>query len=143
MGTLAHAMVQADIQGERLDCDILYQSQSTHSANGNNLVKGIKNVMEILLAIIGSGALSSIIAGIFSLIQNRKNKKDGVSKGVRQLLYDRIKYLGRCYISDGTISAEDLEDLMQMHGIYHTDLGGNGYLDNLMEQVKHLPIKSK
>ena len=99
--------------------------------------------MEILLAIIGSGALSSIIAGIFSLIQNRKNKKDGVSKGVRQLLYDRIKYLGRCYISDGTISAEDLEDLMQMHGIYHTDLGGNGYLDNLMEQVKHLPIKSK
>ena len=97
--------------------------------------------MEILLAIIGSGALSSIIAGIFSLIQNRKNKKDGVSKGVRQLLYDRIKYLGRCYISDGTISAEDLEDLMQMHGIYHTDLGGNGYLDNLMEQVKHLPIK--
>ena len=99
--------------------------------------------MEILLAIIGSGALSSIIAGIFSLVQNRKNKKDGVSKGVRQLLYDRIKYLGRCYISDGTISAEDLEDLMQMHGIYHTDLGGNGYLDNLMEQVKHLPIKSK
>ena len=99
--------------------------------------------MEILLAIIGSGALSSIIAGIFSLIQNRKNKKDGVSKGVRQLLYDRIKYLGRCYISDGTISAEDLEDLMQMHGIYHTDLGGNGYLDSLMEQVKHLPIKSK
>ena len=97
--------------------------------------------MEILLAIIGSGALSSIIAGIFSLIQNRKNKKDGVSKGVRQLLYDRIKYLGRCYISDGTISAEDLEDLMQMHGIYHTDLGGNGYLDNLMEQVKRLPIK--
>ena len=99
--------------------------------------------MEILLAIIGSGALSSIIAGIFSLIQNRKNKKDGVSKGVRQLLYDRIKYLGRCYISDGTISAEDLEDLMQIHGIYHTDLGGNGYLDSLMEQVKHLPIKSK
>lgn len=97
--------------------------------------------MEILLAIIGSGALSSIIAGIFSLIQNRKNKKDGVSKGVRQLLYDRIKYLGRCYISDGTISAEDLEDLMQIHGIYHTDLGGNGYLDSLMEQVKRLPIK--
>ena len=97
--------------------------------------------MTILLAIIGSGALSSLIAGIFNLIQNRKNKKDGVSKGVRQLLYDRIKHLGRCYISVGEISAEDLEDLMQMHSIYHTDLGGNGYLDNLMEQVKRLPVK--
>ena len=97
----------------------------------------------IIAAAVSSSALSAVIAGIFGVLQGRKNKKDGVSKGVRQLLYDRIKYLGRCYISDGTISAEDLEDLMQMHGIYHTDLGGNGYLDNLMEQVKHLPIKSK
>lgn len=99
--------------------------------------------MTILLAIIGSGALSSLIAGIFGLIQHRKSKKDGVSKGVRQLLYDRIKHLGRCYISEGAISAEDLEDLMQMHGIYHSDLGGNGYLDSIMEQVKKLPIKAK
>lgn len=98
---------------------------------------------DIIAAAVSSSALSAVIAGIFGVLQGRKNKKDGVSKGVRQLLYDRIKYLGRCYISDGTISAEDLEDLMQMHGIYHTDLGGNGYLDNLMEQVKHLPIKSK
>ena len=96
---------------------------------------------DIIAAAVSSSALSAVIAGIFGVLQGRKNKKDGVSKGVRQLLYDRIKYLGRCYISDGTISAEDLEDLMQMHGIYHTDLGGNGYLDNLMEQVKRLPIK--
>lgn len=98
--------------------------------------------MEILIAILGSGVLSTIISGIFALVSQSKTQKqkntDGVSKGVRQLLYDRIKYLGRCYISDGTISAEDLEDLMQMHGIYHTDLGGNGYLDNLMEQVLSL-----
>lgn len=97
--------------------------------------------MEILIAILGSSALSSIIAGIFALVTRRKDKQDGVSKGVRQLLYDRIKHLGRCYIADGTISQEDLEDLMQMHGIYHTDLGGNGYLDNLMEQVKRLPLR--
>lgn len=97
--------------------------------------------MEILIAILGSSALSSIIAGIFALVTRHKDKQNGVSKGVRQLLYDRIKHLGRRYIADGTISQEDLEDLMQMHGIYHTDLGGNGYLDNLMEQVKRLPLR--
>jgi hypothetical protein len=27
-----------------------------------------------------------------------------------------------------------------MHQVYHDDLNGNGFLDNLMRQVKNLPI---
>ena len=97
--------------------------------------------MEIFAAILGSGALSALISGIFALLRDKKAKKDGVRAGVRQLLYDKIKYLGRKYVADGEVSCEDLEDLMDMHKIYHDDLGGNGYLDHIMTQVKKLRLK--
>ena len=96
--------------------------------------------MEIYIAIIGSSALSAIISGIMSIIRDRKLCKDGVREGVRQLLYDRIKFLGRKYITAGEVSAEDLEDLIDMHKIYHTQLGGNGFLDKIMERVQNLKV---
>jgi len=96
--------------------------------------------VEIIVAILGSGALSALISGIFGIIRDRKAKKDGVHAGVRQLLYDKIKCLGRRYIAENEITSEDLEDLIDMHKIYHDDLAGNGYLDHVMEEVKKLKI---
>ena len=58
----------------------------------------------------------------------------------RALLYERIKFLARRFIAESEISGEDLEDLIAMHESYH-NLGGNGFLDKLMQQVKSLPIK--
>ena len=69
--------------------------------------------------------------------------KHGVAAGPRALLYDRIKFLSKHYIADGEIDAESLEDLIEMHRIYQEELGGNGYLDTLICQVKHLHIKAK
>lgn len=57
------------------------------------------------------------------------------------LLYDRIKHLGKSYIERGSISTDELEDLVEMHAIYHEDLDGNGFLDAIMASVKALPIK--
>jgi hypothetical protein len=48
--------------------------------------------------------------------------------------------LGRHHIGAGFISVEDLEDLTKMHESYKADLDGNGFLDNLMGQVKALPL---
>ena len=53
--------------------------------------------MEIFAAVLGSGALSALISGIFALVRDKKAQKDGVRAGVRQLLYDKIKFLGRKY----------------------------------------------
>lgn len=97
--------------------------------------------MELALAIIGSGALSALISGFFTLAANKKKKAGGVTAGTRILLYDRIKYLGRSYIRAGSIASEDLEDIIEMHKVYHDDLGGNGYLDSLMDRVKKLPVR--
>ena len=38
---------------------------------------------------------------------------------------------------------EELEDLIDMHKVYHGPLRGNGFLDDLMEQVRHLEHRVK
>ena len=95
----------------------------------------------IIIAIISSGALSTLISGIFNLWSARKKSNDGVRAGMKMLLYDRIKHLGIAYISRGSITTDELEDLTEMHRIYHYDLDGNGFLDALMNSVNKLPIK--
>ena len=95
--------------------------------------------MEIVLAILGSSALASLISGVISLIANRKKQETGVEAGVRILLYDRIKHLGIKYIERGYITHDEYEDLGRMHDVYHNALNGNGFLDNIMEQVNELP----
>ena len=95
--------------------------------------------MEIILAILGSSALAAVISGIFGLLVSRQHKENGVAAGVRILLYERIKFLGTRYVEKGYVSNDDYEDLLKMHRVYHNPLKGNGFLDDIMEQVKKLP----
>ena len=97
---------------------------------------------ELVIAIIGSGALSALITGLIHLREQKLKKDDGVKAGVRILLYDRIKKLGLTYIQQGYITADALEDLEHMHEIYHRELSGNGYLDSIMNLVRRLPIRN-
>ena len=98
---------------------------------------------EIIIAVISSSALSAIISGVFTMAIRRSERRTGALAGIKILLYDRIKYLCEKYISLGLIPLDKLEDLMKMHGIYHDDLGGNGFLDDQMEKVKALPVKTE
>lgn len=108
--------------------------------------------MELILTALCGAAGAALVSGIFSVIMWRLNRKaakedkstektDNLTCGVRVLLYDRIKYLGKSHLNHGYITAEDLEDLTSMHQVYHNQLGGNGFLDNVMKQVNNLPIK--
>jgi len=96
---------------------------------------------EIVLAIIASGFLSVIVSEISSYFKDKKKKKSKEVKGIRMCLYVMIKDRGRSYLTQGFITDEDLEDMIMLHKVYHDDLGGNGYLDQIMAQVKQLPIK--
>lgn len=126
--------------------------------------------MELLKAFLGGAGGAALATGLFMIIKwlldRRAAKEDKaddrkavdckargeeiarVEKRVDALyvanriqLYDRIKHLGKAYIKQEQISPEDLKDLIDMHKCYHDDLGGNGFLDEIMEQVRHLPIK--
>lgn len=103
--------------------------------------------MSVWAAILTGGVAAAVVSGIFSVILWRLNrgaekedKADDIKIGLRILLYDRIKYLGKRYIEREYITAEELEDIMAMHKVYHDNLHGNGFLDSIMEQVKALQI---
>lgn len=75
--------------------------------------------------------------------KNLTQKVDALCVAVRELLYDRIKHLGKAYLDRGYISTEELEDFINMHKIYHNTLEGNGFLDEIVKQVKSLPIRDR
>ena len=113
---------------------------------------------EVFTALIGGSVGAAIVAGVFSLLRwglDRKAVKDdraedieataeeklaNVIAGQRMLLYMEIKRLAKDHLREKSITTEDLEDLVEMHGIYHDRLSGNGFLDSLMHQVRKLPI---
>lgn len=112
------------------------------------------DVGQLLTIALGGGFSAALVSGLIQLLLWRLNRKaakedkcnegdNQVKNALRVLLYDRIKYLGRCYIDQGFVTADDLEDIVEMHKCYHDDLDGNGFLDTLMAQVKALPIRKK
>ena len=122
--------------------------------------------MQWLLALLGGGAGTAFVGGIFTLIQWKLTRKAAredraaeqgseesrelkrlvgvLVEADRTILYDRIKHLGKSYIARGYISVEELEDIDLMHGVYHDKdkLGGNGFLDALMKTVHALEVRA-
>lgn len=123
--------------------------------------------MDVLLDLLKSAFGAGIVAGLFGLWQWRLNRKaqkedkaadravvscaargreiEQLQKTVnhlivadRTLLYDRIKNLAKTYIKREYITVEEYEDLERMHKVYHDDLNGNGFLDDIMKEVKKL-----
>lgn len=92
-----------------------------------------------MIATFISGGLVAIINLLTVIYTSRQTKKNLNSKALMMLMYDKITFLANKAISKGEITREELRVLIEMHTIYH-DLGGNGYLDAIMEQLTHLPI---
>jgi len=91
----------------------------------------------IIVAVLGSGLLSTIINRLFDWW----DKKNGTQNGVRLILKDRLRFLCARYIEQGWIYEDELEDLVMMHNCYQKSLKGNGYLDSLMARVQSLEIR--
>lgn len=123
--------------------------------------------MDILLELLKSAFGAALLAGFFGIWQWRLTRKaqkedkaadtksancaargaeikqlqDTVNALIvadRTILYDRIKHLAKSYIKRGWISVEEYEDLKRMHKVYHDELGGNGFLDDIMKEVNKL-----
>ena len=110
--------------------------------------------MEGWLNLLSGAAGAALVAGVFSIIQwsltrkavqhDKKNEQmDSLVIAARMILYDRIKHLGKSYLSRGWVYVEEMEDLEKMHAVYHGQLGGNGFLNDLMGKVKDLPAKAE
>lgn len=95
----------------------------------------------IIIAILGSGLLSTIVNQVCNAINRKAEARNGVQQGLRLVLKDRLRFLCIRYIEQGWIYEDELEDLIAMHDCYHSTLQGNGYLDELMTRAKKLEIK--
>jgi hypothetical protein len=106
--------------------------------------------MDALVIALGGGSAAAVVSGLVQVtlwaLNRKASKADKAADGnkeirdaLRALLYDRIKYLGQRYVSEGDISLADLESLLDMHKCYG-ELEGNGGLNALISKVKTLPI---
>lgn len=101
---------------------------------------------QIIIAIIGSGALSTLISALVSNHNMKKKSEAGQTKALQLLLLGEIKRTGRDYLAQGYLSMEDLKAYTEMYDCYHDPLdkgglGGNGFAESIYAQVKKLPIK--
>lgn len=75
-------------------------------------------------------------------ISDLKQMTAALVEGQKNVLFDRIQFLCRKYISEGEIDFDNRRGLNALHHSYHDGLGGNGDLDDLMNQARALPLKN-
>lgn len=73
-----------------------------------------------------------------SYVKESDIKRKCIQAGLREMLYDRIKYLSYMYEDAGEIREEEYKSLKRMWDVYHNDLEGNGYLDARMAVIEDL-----
>ena len=85
--------------------------------------------------------LTKTIAGLQEDIKRLRSSDAAQSEALKQILLDRVLYLGQGYIAKGEISYDDRRRFHAMHDCYHKGLGGNGDADIIVEGVDALPLK--
>lgn len=82
----------------------------------------------IILAIIGSGALSALIAGIFSLINNRREKLDKRFKLIeKDVLRSQMLMMIKLF-------PDEQQEILKLAEHYFGDLHGNWYLTTMFNK---------
>jgi hypothetical protein len=99
--------------------------------------------LKLLIELLGGATGAAIVAGVFSLIQGRRTKKDAHGKALRYLMLYIIQERAKSHIKDGSITLEERRALHHWHSLYHDGLGGNGDADALMAQVDKLPLDTE
>ncbi len=100
----------------------------------------------IIVALIGAVSGSAVGAIVVACLQRKWAKEDKHDERVdalvdanKVLMIDRVRHLGKLYITDGEIHLEDKENLIEMYRAYKK-LGGNGHLETVMSEVDHLKV---
>ena len=92
----------------------------------------------IIIAILGSGALSAIIAGVFNLIVNRKgrlkkieDRLDQIDKKLQQNEKDELRTQLLLLLSD---YPHEIAEILKISEYYFANLEGNWYCTSLFNK---------
>lgn len=89
-------------------------------------------IVAVVVAIFGS-------TGFWTWLNNRKGKKSDEAKLLLGIAYRNIISQAEKYIKRGYISVDEFKELN--HYLYepYKNMGGNGTVEKLMEEVRKLP----
>ena len=95
---------------------------------------------DIIIAIIGLVAAVFASQGFWTWLSNRNRKKSSESKLLLGIAYSKIIQLCEEHIKRGSITAKEFHELE--HYLYepYREMGGNGTVVKLFDDVKELPI---
>lgn len=95
----------------------------------------IKQTYMIALPIV----LTAMMGYIVWLLQNQKRERDANSHGTMLLLRVQIIDYHDKWTTRGYRTIHGTENIEEMYAAYH-DLGGNGMVTALMDEIRELPI---
>lgn len=95
---------------------------------------------KIIIAILSSSVISTILNFVFNYINKRNEDKSMVAKALMCLLGYEVKTECRRLIKAKEVDLVDYEQLQELNTLYH-QMGGNGYVKNLMDKVGKLEVK--
>lgn len=94
---------------------------------------------EIILALIGSGLLSTLISVAAAGLAERGTADRDIRRALKMLLYNQLKYDAEILLAAGEADAEELKGWTEAFEVYKA-LGGDGFIDTLAQRVASLPI---
>ena len=84
--------------------------------------------------------LTSFFGYIVWLLKQQKKDRDANSKGTMLMLRAKLIEYHRDWTERGYVTKHGLENFLEMYEAYH-ELGGNGMVTHLLEEVEDLQIK--
>lgn len=86
--------------------------------------------------------LTYIIISLYRAFKKVKSYVLAIGNGVKVTLSDRIYQAHKFHMKNGFCSFNDLKHSEELYKQYH-DLGGNGTITKLMEDIRALPTHEK
>ena len=93
--------------------------------------------MQIILAVLGSGVISTIISCIFQYVNQKKSKQTQFEEGMSLLLLSSLKRDGKELLAQGKISKADYDSFCATYNAYKA-LGGDGWADGIRDKINML-----
>ena len=104
----------------------------------------MQEIISIVISYLIPTVLGGVIGWLTTKVKKAKNaeeiKQTALEEGVKALLRNELVRRYREYEVKGTLSILDKENIEDMFKQYQ-NLGGNGTVKQLMEELMHLPTK--
>lgn len=92
---------------------------------------------DIVLAVLGSGVISTIISCLFQYLNDRKSKQTQLEEGMSLLLLSSLKRDGKELLAQGEMTKNEYESFNATYKAYKA-LGGDGWADGIKAKVDAL-----